>query len=159
MFAKLRRKRRPTAIPAHRPAPPVSVVPELELADSRTVVRAERLRHALQKAGADLDALAPEPAWFAAARAGQLVTVGADERAELIAHLGSATTASVTSDEACDQTLARIEAFTVLREMRAEGMTVRTCGGVLSADALRAIRDTAREVERNHTDWPADCPE
>ncbi|MFF2571091.1 hypothetical protein [Streptomyces sp. NPDC058084] len=156
MFAKLRRKPRPAAAPAQPPTPPAPAAPELDVADAGTVARAERLRHALQEAGANLAALAPEPAWFAEARAGHTVKIGADERAELIAHLGSTTTTSVTSDEECDQSLARLEAFTVLREMHSEGMNVRTCDGApLSAAALRAIRDAVHEAERTHAERQA----
>ncbi|WP_435057794.1 hypothetical protein [Streptomyces sp. bgisy060] len=151
MFAKLRRKPRPTAAPAQRPMPPAPAAPELDVADAGTVARAERLRLALEEAGADLGALAPEPTWFAAARAGRPVKLGADERAELIEYLGSTTTTSVISDKECDQALDRLEAFTVLREMHSEGMNLSTCGGgPLSAAALRAIRDAVRDAERAH---------
>ncbi|WP_250924215.1 hypothetical protein [Streptomyces albipurpureus] len=118
--------------------------------------RSHPVRSALHAAGVDLNTLGPEPGWFAAARAGRTVPLIDADWAELVAHLGSATTASVTSDEACGRAVARIEAVTVLRE----GMTVQTCGKLPSADALRAVRQAVREAQLTHAkQQPGRLPE
>lgn len=155
MFAKLLRRRLAAPVPAQpatATAPPCS---ELVVADSDTVARTERIRTALQKAGLDLDALGPEPSWFGQARTGHPTPLDPTKRTDLIAYLGSETTTCVTSDEACAKVLEKIDAITVLREMRKEGLTVLTHGQQLSADSLRAIRETVRKVER---DLNADQP-
>ncbi|MDX3165879.1 hypothetical protein PV516_19015 [Streptomyces scabiei] len=148
MLARLRRRS-----PAHAPTQPATPTapphPELTVADSDTVTRTERIRTALREAGLDLDRLGPEPSWFAQARTGQPTPLGPTERTELIAHLGSKTTACVTSDEECARFLQQIDALTVLREMHAEGITVMPRGQQLSADALRAARDIVRKAERD----------
>lgn len=154
MFSKLRRKHR--SVPAHPLAPSApSAAPELDLADAQAIVRVERFRRALEEAGADLTVLGPEPGWFAQVRAGRPVAIGEDERAELITYLGTTTTGPISSDEACNRAVDRLEAFTLLREMQAEGVTVRACRGTLSADALRAVRRAVRDAEEAPRELPA----
>ncbi|MEU3399365.1 hypothetical protein [Streptomyces filamentosus] len=154
MFSKLRRKHRSApARPATPPAPPSA--PELGLADERAIARVERFRRALEEAGADLAVLGPEPGWFTQVRAGRSVPVGEEERAELITYLGTKSTAAVASDDACARAVDRVEAFTLLREMQAEGVTVRACRGTLSADALRAVRRAVRDAEEAPRELPA----
>ncbi|MER0443068.1 hypothetical protein ABR738_00505 [Streptomyces sp. Edi4] len=147
MFAKLRRKHRSAAAPTPSPAPslepPASV---LETADHRVVARAERIRTALQEAGADLDSLGPEPAWLAVAGT-QSLPLGDFERAELIAYLGSATTKCVSSDEECAKALTALDTYVAHRELARVGLYVENCSASLPAAALRTLRDRALEAQ------------
>ncbi|PZT71556.1 hypothetical protein [Streptomyces sp. AC1-42T] len=149
MFDKLRRRRAPAAAsPAHPPVHVPAPSPEPGVADGNTLRRAEGLRAALHEAGLDLERLGPEPAWLADVRAGHSVTLGPQERTELVAYIGGVTAANVASDQQYEKVLRQIEAIPVLREMRDEGMIVHSCGEPLSAQALRAIQKAVRQAER-----------
>ncbi|WP_435245055.1 hypothetical protein [Streptomyces tendae] len=158
MFAKLRRTHRAAAVtpaPTLTPAPEPQAAPELTAADPDVVERVERIRAAIQKAGADLTALGPEPAWLTTART-QTVPLGDTERAELIAYLGSTTTISVTSEEECAKSETLLDTYTAHRELAEAGMWVENCSADLPAETLRKMRDTA--IERGLTDSPQANP-
>ncbi|MEU6350103.1 hypothetical protein ABZ896_12325 [Streptomyces sp. NPDC047072] len=118
------------------------------MADSLIAVRCERIRTALKDLGLDLEHLAPAPSWLAAAREGTAgVRLGPEERAELNAYLGTTSTSCVASDAACVRTVQQLEAFGVLLEMRAEGVTRVTHADRMSAGQLRAIQEEFRAAQ------------
>ncbi|MEU9776445.1 hypothetical protein [Streptomyces sp. NPDC047968] len=150
MFRKLRRRRPAATAPSRPQSSAAPRRPEPSAADGETLARADRVRAALREAGLDLERLGPEPLWLADVRAGRPVPLGPDERAELVAYTGIVSTASLASDEACAAVLRQIEVIPVVREMREEGMTLHSCGGQMSAGALRAIQAAVREAVREH---------
>ncbi|MCM2424219.1 hypothetical protein [Streptomyces sp. RKAG293] len=147
MFAKFRRRRPADTATAH-PAPVVAVRLEPAVADADVLARTEQLRTGLHQAGVDLDSLGPEPQWLSVVRAGQVVPLGPDERAELAAYVGCDTTADLASPDACTTALWRIEVLPILREMRADGITVNACGGEPSAALLRTAQEALRQMAR-----------
>jgi hypothetical protein len=117
------------------------------VADALVAARGERIRTALQGMGVDLQHLGPAPSWLPDARRGTGVPLGLDERAELRAYLGTTSTSCVASDAACDRTVRQLEAFGVLLEMRAEGITMVTHADEMSAGQLRTVREEIRAVK------------
>ncbi|MFJ3946281.1 hypothetical protein [Streptomyces griseoaurantiacus] len=143
MFRKLRRRfaASPSSLTHAAPTTSVPVEPEVTVADALVARRAERIRTALKGLGLDLRHLGPAPSWLPAAVAGQRIALGPEERAELNAYLGTISTSPCASDAACDRTVQQLEAFGVRRDMRKEGISVRLCGGHMSASHLRRIRE------------------
>ncbi|MFD3662702.1 hypothetical protein ACFWVF_19190 [Streptomyces sp. NPDC058659] len=140
MFAKLRR--RPTT-PAPSPAPRPALT-----ADPELPARAERLRAALLRAGADLaERSAPEPAWFSTLRAGNTIILSEPQQQELTDHLVGLEAANALDDAACAEVL---EMLVVLCEMRAEGMVPHCSPTSMIKDStaagLRQLAAFAREA-------------
>lgn len=112
--------------------------------------RIDRVRGALVAAGVNLDDLgaAPEPEWFAELRHGQRLPLGPAEWQETADHLAGIAVDAVLSDEACTTLLGHIEVLTTLRDLRAEGMDLRSCRGSLPPDAaaLRSLADSIRGI-------------
>ncbi|MEV7465518.1 hypothetical protein AB0O20_03245 [Streptomyces kronopolitis] len=158
MYRKLRRRfaASPSSVAHAAPTASVPAEPEVVMADVLVARRAERIRTALKRLGMDLRHLGPAPSWLPAAVAGHRIALGPEERTELNAYLGTTSTSPCASDAACDRTVQQLEAFGVLRDMHKEGISVRLCGGHMSASHLRRIREEVLAFDSARTPQSAE---
>ncbi|WP_158692951.1 hypothetical protein [Streptomyces roseochromogenus] len=148
MLAKLHRRRSPAparSVPQRPAEPPLAAAP---LVDAKMLVRTERARAALGRI-MELDQSA-EPTWFARVRAGETVSVTADQWQQVSDYLQGVPAEFVLSDAAVTDLLERIEVAEELMDLRQQGVRVHPCrGSIISAAAARDLLAIARQAQAN----------